>query len=407
MRTLKRFFRRLFRAVVDFLSKVPLVSHWVSPRASVAFATWGRHISPESLPEDVGPNGFYLKLREAEHYRRHPCQIHVPCQSGKIDCEQELYKCGFDVSTQEVFLSCVPNARLLGRWFLILTPDGRVFQDSAATPKLLDRSNIHYRRRLPRLTHKYGAHLLLGVHWAHTYFHWIIDVLPRLSILDMYPQLKSLPMVLPNNVPPAFIKTLEILDIRQENLVPIGQEQFQFDKLYYPSVLSPPGPAGQISPWAVSWLRNKFLGHLPPTSEPSGRYYITRRDAKKRRLLNEEEFLPRLESEGFELICPGDLSVIEQVRLFSGASIIIGPHGAGLTNMVFAPTSATLIELFPGDYFNGCYWTLTSTLDQHYGCIAGPASRRQDFTIPAEKILFALDRIAKRSDLPRVPMAPE
>jgi len=35
----------------------------------------------------------------------------------------------------------------------------------------------------------------------------------------------------------------------------------------------------------------------------------------------------------------------EQVRLFASASIIVGVHGAGLSNMLFTPSGALVIEL--------------------------------------------------------------
>jgi capsular polysaccharide biosynthesis protein len=50
------------------------------------------------------------------------------------------------------------------------------------------------------------------------------------------------------------------------------------------------------------------------------------------------------------------LSFAEQVRLFSGAAVIAGAHGAGFANMVFAPAGTEMIELI-GPRFSDSPWS--------------------------------------------------
>ena len=54
-----------------------------------------------------------------------------------------------------------------------------------------------------------------------------------------------------------------------------------------------------------------------------------------RRLLNEEEIARIASEQGFEIIRAEELAFENQVMLFSEASVITGPHGAGFVNMVF------------------------------------------------------------------------
>jgi capsular polysaccharide biosynthesis protein len=54
------------------------------------------------------------------------------------------------------------------------------------------------------------------------------------------------------------------------------------------------------------------------------------------------------------------------VELFSKASIIIGPHGAGLTNMLFSPDNITVIEFIPETEPNLCYWHLSELLNNNH-----------------------------------------
>ena len=75
--------------------------------------------------------------------------------------------------------------------------------------------------------------------------------------------------------------------------------------------------------------------------------FVMRTNVSKRRLLNQDEIAARLTELGFTCIDPGTLSFKEQVALFQGAHVVVGVHGAGLTNILFAPPGGALIELTP------------------------------------------------------------
>lgn len=82
------------------------------------------------------------------------------------------------------------------------------------------------------------------------------------------------------------------------------------------------------------------------TGRPAGkRLYVTRTNARARPLDNEAEIVDLVTAHGFDVVDPGSLSFTDQIALFADASIIIGPHGAGLTNAAFCDSDTTLIEL--------------------------------------------------------------
>jgi capsular polysaccharide biosynthesis protein len=63
---------------------------------------------------------------------------------------------------------------------------------------------------------------------------------------------------------------------------------------------------------------------------------VTRRNAKVRRFLNEEEVAAHLRGRGFEVVALETLSLREQIRRFAEAEIVVAQHGAGLVNLLFA-----------------------------------------------------------------------
>jgi len=58
------------------------------------------------------------------------------------------------------------------------------------------------------------------------------------------------------------------------------------------------------------------------------------------------------------------MSIRKQIELFFGATVVIGQHGAALSNMLFAHQDATIIEIGTRDYL--CYQTLARKLGLSY-----------------------------------------
>jgi hypothetical protein len=63
-------------------------------------------------------------------------------------------------------------------------------------------------------------------------------------------------------------------------------------------------------------------------------------------VVNETELLPLLRDHGIEWMCAEDLDFREQVQRFANAEAILGPHGAGLANLLFMPVGAKCGEMF-------------------------------------------------------------
>jgi hypothetical protein len=100
------------------------------------------------------------------------------------------------------------------------------------------------------------------------------------------------------------------------------------------------------SPKELNWVRESLLTNIGEScSTYSSKIYISRQDSGRRKILNIDELKPILQRYGFEIYNPGEMSFKNQVKLFSQADIIVGPHGGGIMNIIFS-NNATLIELF-------------------------------------------------------------
>lgn len=57
---------------------------------------------------------------------------------------------------------------------------------------------------------------------------------------------------------------------------------------------------------------------------------------------------------------------LEQVRLFADADVVVSPHGAGLTNVLFLLPRSGVVELFPPNFVFFCYRRMCESVDVHY-----------------------------------------
>ena len=103
------------------------------------------------------------------------------------------------------------------------------------------------------------------------------------------------------------------------------------------------------------------------------RVYIDRRGAALRPLVNEDELVVALARLGIRAVRLEDFSVGEQIEMFQDAELIVAPHGAGLTNLVYARPGCVVLELLMDAYVNWSFRRLAAVRGVQYDCILGRA----------------------------------
>lgn len=219
---------------------------------------------------------------------------------------------------------------------------------------------LFLRARLPVPHHVAGTVVSLATRGGdRNYYHFVLEVLPRWAITR-----QLLPDVIPDAVyvPHALGYERELLALTGIDTVPLLSTAtvaaVSADRLLVPSYPN----LGEMQPsWLVSWVRDTLL-----PSRPEGRpkrIFVTRGGAPHtRRLERGPEIAALLESQGFTTIDPGAMTVQEQIDHFAAAEVVVGIHGAGLTNLVFAPPGVRVLELFAPTYVKHCYWALTDQI---------------------------------------------
>ena len=107
----------------------------------------------------------------------------------------------------------------------------------------------------------------------------------------------------------------------------------------------------------------------------------------KRILENEDELINNLIENGIEILKAEELSFEEQIKKFSNVAMIIAPHGAGLSNIVWAKTGTKVLEIFPENIFNDCYARIAVKLGFDYSYLVCDKSENSVGKIPIKQVI--------------------
>jgi capsular polysaccharide biosynthesis protein len=270
-------------------------------------------------------------------------------------------------------MATIPGGRCWGPGFVV-TPDNFLLQDvsraitlndderNAPRHPLLDETELEKPEKLR------GRAAVLATLGGRGYYHWMFDSLPRAAILRQAGiDFETVDRFVVNEcVAPFQWLALEALGIPKSKLVQVNwHPHIQAEELIVPS------HAGELSfmpRWACDFLRELLLPHAAATSGTSrpARLYIKRQHAAHRRVANEHEVGQFLEEFGFAIIDPAALPLPEQAALFSSASIVVAPHGAGLANLVFCRPGVKVIEILNPNAVNIMFWSLSSQMELDY-----------------------------------------
>lgn len=345
-------------------------------------------------------------LSGAQEYGQQPPS--KPNQCGGLDCEpclKGVFKCfqwqnlgqgiqkalrskNHGVSTP-LFVAVIPNGRawivpqqnywLVCKAIAIMTPDNQLLADvSREYPAPLpgcpsydpQQHQVFHREQLPPLQQIEGRVAVLSGLSGNVYFHWMVDILPRLELLRQSGiKLEQIDWFLVNSYQAPFQReTLTRLGIPEFKILESDRfPHIQAQQLIVPSW---PGYMGWLQPWAIDTLRRWFL----PKSQNLGRnyperIYISRGDASYRRVLNEDEVIQFLRPWGFVTVQLETLSFGEQVALFAQAKVIMGAHGSGLTNILFCQPGTQVIEWMSPHYNRHYYWVISQYLGLEHYCL--------------------------------------
>ena len=208
--------------------------------------------------------------------------------------------------------------------------------------------------RLPNQNEISEKGIFPGSMAPHNWFHWIIDTLPNVYFSRYLPaKFEDYPLIIPSSVSlrPNWLEALGLVaGDRPIRFVDDGSV-IQIEHLLKIEPVTRPGPrvlsesvhdrvsilAGPMLEYRDHILTQLGLRNVQVASEK--RVFLARRQLNARSY-NQEEALAIAEAFGFTAHYMEDLTFRESVKVFREAGFVIGPHGAGWANMLFAASGS-------------------------------------------------------------------
>ena len=126
----------------------------------------------------------------------------------------------------------------------------------------------------------------------------------------------------------------------------------------------------------TGWPRSEDIQILRDTFSPlmlgrsvNKKIYISRLNAT-RSTLYESELIELLSADGWIILYPETLSLLEQIREISEAQVLCGLHGAGLAGMVWMENTAKVIEISRESMARACFARLASQCGLNYSWLS-------------------------------------
>lgn len=210
--------------------------------------------------------------------------------------------------------------------------------------------------------------IMLSTNNNPNYFHWLTQ--PGLSPLFLQDHFALSPFSVlalsqrPKAFPPPFLP--ELLDVFTSGVTRIQAPALSSNSICRFS-LQEHSSQVVVSPTQLHWLRRRCRDFLRPVFKPWRRLFISRKRSQSRRCLNEDQLLEHLEPYGFQIICLEDLSVQDQLRIFSETVLVVGAHGAGFSNLIACAPHTAIIELLPRPGAFSHYYAMADVLGLTHG----------------------------------------
>jgi capsular polysaccharide biosynthesis protein len=282
----------------------------------------------------------------------------------------------------ELFVADVADVELIGPDAVAVTNDGKyILENAVGKPEILMDSLVKsiYTGNIPvhqNTSPTFDSDPVANLSGAQSqaFFHWFVDYLPKIKAIEQYDDEYGIypELLIPRDPPDWLIDSLKLLDVPTEKINQRTESRYHLDTLIIPFVprhTSLTAPSGDFarSPQVLNWIANRLTDCVNQSESNKERILITRRDADSRRIYNEDEIITLLSDYGFTPVNLSTMSLRDQIKLFESTEYVIAPHGAGLTNIIYA-SNINVLEIF-GDFVSPIYYQIAAGLGHEYSFV--------------------------------------
>jgi capsular polysaccharide biosynthesis protein len=293
---------------------------------------------------DPNKNIDFIKKKEVE-------KIKLKNQEFKV--ENSVY----EISNSRVYTDLVEHVAIIKE--NIILPDISYQQISGELKN--SKFNKVLTTGTPRIIKKFNGSILSLVQGAsgNNFFHFLFDIVAKLKLCEEKIPLNKIDYFYLPGSAEWQKKIISVFGISEKKL--IDSQKYRHIKADRIIALDHPwykqgfvqDEINNLPEWIIYFLREKFLNYSKEF-KANEKIFIDRSDSNYNhcKLINNKEIIDFLSKKGFKSYQVSKLDFFEQIYLFNNAKIIIGPHGAAFSNVVFSNPGLNLIELIPENHLS-------------------------------------------------------
>ena len=264
---------------------------------------------------------------------------------------------------------------------VVWTHDYKLLQESSGSlRKMFVWNDVRLYLNLP--------HKKINSEGKHVYFlpfnqfyHFLLEEIPALLYAyEAYPDLHII--IQDKEFPNYFLECIQLIfgDNYAQRVITCTNNVF-IDRLI---LVQKEEYSGFVYPNDIQ-IMNKYV-HPDYNNTDTLHIYISRRSAKNRSLENESELEEKLKQLGLKIVTLEKMILYEQINLIANAEVIIAPHGAGLSHIIWGNKQKKLIEIFPSHTNNDCYARIAVQKSMDYKFVICDHKDGKEY-IPIESVI--------------------
>ncbi len=259
---------------------------------------------------------------------------------------------------------------------VVVAAGDRIVAESL-TFDMVDELEVHHSEFRARPAELPGTVAIYRSPWR-TYFHTVIDHLPRAALLAQ-PAVRRLgPITVVHDGPLTPIEQALLPQLLGPGVALLQVDPgtgIVADQVLLPGFVTRPW-SGAIPSWYRRWIDREAASdrYRVDGARPRRRLYVDRTGVR-RRVLNRDALDEVLDRHHVETVDPTTLSIEEQVSSFRDADLVIGVTGSGLVNTIFS-RSAHVVELQTSTEMLPAFYYLAAAKGLPYDYVGAPPDRR-------------------------------
>ena len=215
--------------------------------------------------------------------------------------------------------------------------------------------------------------------WFDNYYHWLIEMLPRLYAAREH--IKNCTLLLHESIAKYHYDSISLFKFKDICLIK-DAELVRASKLMFPSFINFVSKEDinhgnqiikevdvnfhkPVMQEMAGWLKEK----CQVKTQQNRKIFISRQKAKYRKLMNYKEVKIILDSHNIEEVFLEELSFKEQVNMLANTKLVVCIHGAGVANTIFMPQNGYVLNFTHKDYHEYCFQTIAHGMDLKYANI--------------------------------------